>query len=272
MLGHSGQMAAMLAFVKMWTASLEQSLESLDVYREAQSHTPGEDERAGVSLVLRPETRDLALIHWTIPGKCGRVADLDSNHYLKAIVPVGAKRHPLQVAPHDIIMPVTGAVVLREKRSAKKSSRSSSDLNRLADPVVRFMHMFRVAKSKCDGGVELISCEVCFICESQNDVEGSKLQVCPMCLLASHDPCCGEVAKRFDFLADGKLSSPSYSSSSSGQGKIRLPFPLPSVRHDSGTRYFPDLFKDPQRQATGRVVLPRGPSGCDRKPKALRTN
>ncbi len=195
------------------------------MFCNAQKDKPGQDDRAGLSLVLHPNTGDLALMQWTIAGKQGRVADLDENNYVKCIVPVGPKKTPLKIDPEQILIPATGVKVLREKRRPKQFD--NNDLNRLPDTLVRFMRMWRVARSQehdGDGVATVMPTEDnvnCFVCghsgmaphvsvggednandhddddndNGQNPTDPTRIMMCPVCLLCSHPSCCKETLK-----------------------------------------------------------------------------
>ena len=183
-----------------WGERVQASL-SLELLVKAQRDMPGQDERSGVSLVIHPQTGDLAMFQWTIPGKEGRVADVDENNYLKCIVPVGSKRVPLKIDdPLAILLPATGVRVLREKRLKRQFG--GHDLNRLPDVLPRFMKIWRTAQSQSRGAViaqaEEDSC--CYMCgcasESCYNISSSAdsrmvghLLLCPMCLQCYHPDC-----------------------------------------------------------------------------------
>ena len=154
-------------------------------------------------------------MQWTIPGTRGRIADVDEHNFIKCIVPVGAKKEPLKLDElgAKIIIPQTGAYVVREKRNAKL--RSQANLNRLPDDLVRLQNILRAGQSKMqDSDVETL--DVCFCCghgelgdlahHSAIEVSGvvddvhpwSRCTVCPFCLLCSHDECCKNLVSHFN--------------------------------------------------------------------------
>lgn len=179
----------------LWTESVNQSIASLEFYKGHQSIAPGND--AGVSLIVHPTTRDLAFLQWTTPGSAGRVADVDHHNYLKCIVPVGAKRVPLDVSTAQILIPATGVKVLREKRRAREMIRP--DANRLPDPLVRFMKMRRCADSHRtdEGRLAAVADSPCFVCDEikRGDSEESTLRVCALCLQCAHLHCLNQLAQ-----------------------------------------------------------------------------
>lgn len=177
-----------------WTANFKEGIECLEYYFKAQQQKPGEDEHAGVSLIIHPETNDLALVQWTIPGKLGRIADCDENHLIKCIVPVGPKRVPLDLENAQILIPATGAMMIRERR-LKRNARADN-LNRLPPILVRFMKMWRSSQHE---GIDTIG-EICFVCGAEGGGSAapatpadSEFMLCPLCLLCSHKRCCGHL-------------------------------------------------------------------------------
>lgn len=175
-----------------WLANFNQSLASLQFYRAGSQQDPGKHESAGVSLIVLPETQDLAFIQWTIPGKAGRVADYDHHNYLKCIVPVGKKRVPLDLSNPTILIAATGVKVLRQKRRVREMVHS--DPNHIPDALVRFMNMWRSADGIHRGEETiLVADSTCFVCNAADiQVEGDDCvpRLCPMCLLCSHTRCC----------------------------------------------------------------------------------
>ena len=181
---------------------------------------------------------DFVLLQWTIPGKRGRIADVDEHNFIKCIVPVGAKKEPLKFDElgAKIIIPRTGAFVIREKRNAQL--RSQANLNRLPDDLVRLQNILRASQSKKqDSDVETL--DVCFCCghgelgdlahHSAIEISGvmddahhsSRCTVCPFCLLCSHDECCQNLVSHLnpdqkgddDFDNDGDPARPASCSS-----------------------------------------------------------
>ena len=73
-----------------------------------------------------------------VPGKTGRVADIDGNGCVIAIVPVGAKKNPIPVDPKSVIWPRTGVSMLREKKKLRPSVPSN---------VLRLKNMWQTVKS-----------------------------------------------------------------------------------------------------------------------------
>ena len=214
------------ATCNQWLASMKESFNSLEMFCNAQKDKPGQDDRAGLSLVIHPTTGDLAMMQWTITGKQGRIADVDENNYVKCIVPVGPKKVPLKIEPEQILIPATGVKVLREKRRPKQFGKD--DLNRLPDTLVRFMKMWRIARSQeqdGDGVGTLMPTEDnnnCFVCghsgmapcgsedaqdhddgNNGTDPDPTRIMMCPVCLLCSHPACCKETLKICNDRHDG---------------------------------------------------------------------
>ena len=195
-------------------------MRAVTYYCASQGSSPGE----GVSLVGIPSTgdegsptgfSDFVLVQWTIPGKRGRIADVDEHNFIKCIVPVGAKKEPLKLDELEakIIIPRTGAYVIRERRNA--TLRSQANLNRLPDDLVRLLNILRAGQSNMEDS-DLESLDVCFCCghgelgdlahHSALEVSGvmadvhpsSRCTVCPFCLLCSHDECCKSLVSHFN--------------------------------------------------------------------------
>ena len=229
---------------------MDRSLKSLKYYDAQKGKPPGQDEWSGVSLVQLPATQEgslprLVMLQWVIPGVSGRIADVDENHFLKSIVPVGPKRIPLKLEEvgAKIIVPATGVVLLREKRTAKL--RTSSSLNLLPDDLIRLMDMWQAAEGKKLGletGME--TDENCFICSkpcytpdsgsAEQDIpaatSGDCFTLCPFCLLCSHHECLERVLAALP----GRCET---------EGAVPLP-----LNKDQSTTSFPELFQDSSRQ------------------------
>ncbi len=218
----------------LWTESVNQSLASLEFYKARQSIAPAENEAAGVSLIVHPTTHDLAFIQWTTPGRAGRVADVDHNNYLKCIVPVGAKRIPLDLSNANILIPATGVKVLREKRRVREMIRP--DANRLPDPLVRFMKMWRCADSHRtdEGRLAAVADSPCFVCDEIRlesvDSEESTLRVCALCLQCAHLHCLNQLAQHAN--------------------TVSKEFPRP-LGHDTEQHPFPESLWSSDRQDWG---------------------
>lgn len=196
-----------------WLTSIRQSLKCLRFYHEAQNGTAGD----GLSLVqIPPQNADetqsqFVLIQWSVVPKRGRIADVDEHNYVKCIVPVGRKKEPLKLDEMDarIIIPVTGAKVLRERRTSLL--RSQANLNHLSDDMVRLLGILRAAQShREDAGLGTSVVEICFLCKKGDDDDSIEVQamvgsvtLCPLCLLGSHQRC----RDKFHEHVDGILPS-----------------------------------------------------------------
>lgn len=79
---------------------------------------------------------DLVLVQWVLAGKSGRIADLDAEDKIIAIVPSGKKRVPIDFSNSSIVHPATGIQMERVKKQ---------DRPKLPQQIKRLMDMWRVA-------------------------------------------------------------------------------------------------------------------------------
>ena len=243
--------AAMLeeAF-RQWNTHLQEGLAAMSMYRERclQGGAPGGDR--SVSLVSLPSTEpqscsQLLFIQWTDAGVKGRVADMSDDHFLKCIVPVGKKRHPLdfQQMGGRIIIPQTGVKLIKDKQFARVKNRLMP--NHVPDEMIHFMRMWRTAQSKeHDSGLETLLGDGCYICgctppEPQDlnvdDVEEQSashgvpqhvdltLSICPFCLLSSHQSCIEKLSHWLQQHHSAALPPAAAASSSSMQASSSSP-------------------------------------------------
>ena len=75
------------------------------------------------------------LVQWVLGGRSGRIADIDADSRVIAIVPAGAKRVPLDFSGSEIIHPATGVFMERVKKRERP---------RLPVHIKRLMTMWRV--------------------------------------------------------------------------------------------------------------------------------
>ena len=103
--------------------------------------------KTGLSLLLHRNTAYQAttdpdesnlkpvLVQWVNSGRSGRIADVDADSRVIAIVPAGAKRVPLDFSGSEIIHPATGVFMERVKKRERP---------RLPVHIKRLMTMWRV--------------------------------------------------------------------------------------------------------------------------------
>ena len=247
-------------------------MESLDYYAQAQDKLPGADLDSGVSVVALPpiaatgQEAQVVLVQWTIPGQEGRIADLDQNDRIKCIVPVGSKRNPTNFASlgAEIIIPATGAKVLRERRF--KANPNPFQKNLVQPVVLNLMKMLRICQSKLlddavPSGLEALlppgGGDPCFICRKGSDVDAAEggegpgsssgsvataqdygsgpVSLCPFCMTCSHASCCRTV------LHAGSIAS-QRSRLRARLMHYELEFPAPM--HCTSLQLFPSLLRE----------------------------
>lgn len=131
----------------MWAREIQSAIEALlDAQSARKKHSRETlSSSLGLSLVLHesgaPTDADetnkrISLIQWTIGGKRGRIADLDAESRVKAIVPTGAKKNPLDLSSSYIIHPAVGVAMERVKKR---------DRPQLPGKIVRLTSMWRTA-------------------------------------------------------------------------------------------------------------------------------
>lgn len=83
------------ALSQQWLESVQESVKSLRAQTQAQSRDVCGGREGGVSIVelqaSETEGPRAVLVAWTIPGKTGRIVDLDKDGCLIPVVCVGAK-------------------------------------------------------------------------------------------------------------------------------------------------------------------------------------
>ena len=216
-----------------WSAESQLAVKSLEFYSSSQTMQPGHE--GCVSLVSMPlcegsgESR-LVYFQWTVPGQQGRIADVTEDYFLKCIVPVGKKKTPLnlETVNGSIILPSTGARIVKDKQLAQLKSRFIA--NKIPEPVQRFERMWKVAERQRQGTARsdpdlfvLADADTCFVClqgkadntnvsnvvdeddggdsdpdvEHDNVDEDKQLSVCHFCLLCSHTHCAQQLVDAF---------------------------------------------------------------------------
>ena len=269
MQGESDRLASALS---EWLSSVQPGLASLDYYTSSQGKQPGENADSGVSLVALPETEthnddcpassssravltgpsQFVFVQWTEPGVKGRIADYDeTTNRVKCIVPVGAKRLPIDFTARgaSILIPATCVRVLRERRV--KSQLHDYQPNQVPAVLLRLMDMLRAGQSKLMDGINMTmgdSVPSCFVCarldldlpggnpsdteDMSGDVDRQRnpCTLCPVCMLCSHSRCCDKIFAEFQSRVDHSLASWPYPSTCKAADN------LPQILHDMSTR------------------------------------
>lgn len=186
------------ALSQQWLESVQESVKSLQAQTQAQSRDAPGGREAGVSIVelqaSETEGPRVVLVAWTIPGKTGRIVDLDKDGCLIPVVCVGAKRHPMdfQALNSKILVPATGVNFTRDRRVGRLGVR-----NVLPGVWKRFLDIWMAAVSRNFDGDSLASsssglptmCDVCNKVEVQQGQAGEASIKCPLCLFEMHSLC-----------------------------------------------------------------------------------
>ena len=172
-----------------WMRELTTTFNSLMLQYE-QRNTPPQDGELSLVAFARPggdasddQVVQVHLLHWYSLGVSGRIADLDERNGVKAIVPVGAKRWPLNF--HDLSMKMilsrTGTYMLKEKRKSRPV---------LQTDVVRIMKLWNLSLSFKNGltAEHFAPSNACDFCDSGDSSKGD-CRVCPCCLTTGHASC-----------------------------------------------------------------------------------
>ena len=154
----------------------------------------------GVSIVsYKPAgqaSRVVELVQWlhSQEGIKGRVANLDEEKRVKAIVPVGSRRVPIDFSEltlaSNIIYRDTGA------RSVKAKWKVNQAQSQMPDRLLSLLDMFRLAEGAMSSETAVDGGPLhCFIC---NSVQPRQLPLepalrCSLCLLPSHRQCVPEI-------------------------------------------------------------------------------
>ena len=125
---------------------IQRCSEGLDILTDQREHAGPDGDFDGVSIVsYRPEgssARNVEFMQWIAPGVSGRVATLDEQRHVKAIVPVGPRRLPIPFAELD------GTIICRDKkaRHVKAQWKKNQDQSKMPDQLLRLLDMFRLAE------------------------------------------------------------------------------------------------------------------------------
>ncbi len=145
--GHLAQTSRHLGAYCLWATEIQPAIQALLDAQSARAKHPRETlcSALGLSLVLYEaavstdadeSNKRIVLIQWTIGGKRGRIADLDSDSCVKTIVPTGAKKNPLDLSSSYIIHPAVGVSMERVKRRERP---------KLPSIIIRLTSMWRTA-------------------------------------------------------------------------------------------------------------------------------
>ena len=200
----------------MWVTEAAATMDALRFYARQSTCEP--DGSLGLVTVQGTDGSRVALMQWVLQGKLGRVADIDESFRVKAIVPVGAKKNPVE--PHLTILQRTG--VFMEKVRKRERPAVSNEL-------LRLMKVFEVGMeveaeiSHAGSAAAAGQCEQCAYCEIDSQEGKDKPKLCSFCLLCVHDRC---AESRVKPLLGGWLES------SGGNTRHSLAaFDMPAIPH-----------------------------------------
>ena len=194
---------------RLWIEGIEFSLKCFTEQQQALLHQQcGGREDAGVSIVEIPPEEGVhgprvVLVEWTVPGREGRIVDMDAEGNLITLMCVGSKRSPtnFQALSAKILVPATGVTYSRDKRHGKFAVK-----NRLPPNWNRVMLMWKAAHSRIfDAELPLelqLEDGICALCQShdsQSTGTSAASQpdlplLCPLCMLHMHKHCAQELA------------------------------------------------------------------------------
>ena len=200
---HDSVTSVLDRIVVSWLESLQKSLACLVEQNKAVlEQRCGGRESAGVSIVELPPLNDqgprVVLVEWTMPGRSGRIIDLDPDGNLVPLVCVGSKQHPtnFESLNANVLVPATGVTYTRDKRKGMFGVK-----NRLPEHWSRVMEIWTAAHSRlfADDILEDVgdddTAEPCVLC-SATEVEQHEPEqacLCPLCLIPSHKACAQKV-------------------------------------------------------------------------------
>lgn len=151
-------------------------------------------------IVANPSEREhqehecgIAFVAWRLPGKTGRMIEVDANNCLIATNPT-CQAFDLQEGNRhegsEILLPATGAWAHKSRRA---------DRPPVPPPALRLKQMFETALSHQCGTDDHLSLESCFVCgegalggEAAEEVEiteAKPISLCPFCLRSLHFTC-----------------------------------------------------------------------------------
>ncbi len=186
------------ALSQQWLESVQDSVNCLHAQTQAQSRDAPGGRDAGVSIVelqaSEQEGPRVVLVTWTLPGKTGRIVDLDKDGCLIPVVCVGAKRYPtdFQALNSKVLVPATGVNYTRDRRVGRLGVR-----NVLPPVWKRFLDIWMAAVSRNFDSDSLASsssglpttCDICNKVEVQQEEAEDASIKCPLCLFEMHSSC-----------------------------------------------------------------------------------
>lgn len=183
---------------------VSQCSEGIRLLTLQQAHMGDDGGFNGVSIVafdtLISRLRKVEIIHWKWDGYTagvrGRVAHLDNENRLKAILAVGANKEPIDFSAQerntDIIWRDTEVKMVKAKWKVQQNQ------NVMPDHLMRILEMFREAEGHISDEVPDGSTDInthatalkCYICQQPDQNDPMQLPVkCCLCMLSSHAQC-----------------------------------------------------------------------------------
>ena len=178
-----------------WATSCEKGIQLL---AQQRCHEGMLNDYDGVSLVSWNQAdgvgKHVEFIQWTVPGKKGRIADVDSsNGCLKPIVPVGAKKTPIMFdaagAETVIVWQDTGI------KPVKARWKVNQHQGKMPDHIMQLKSMWTLAVGDLREQDSELTCFICGGIQSPQ-LPLEQAQRCSLCLLVSHQCCMQMIASR----------------------------------------------------------------------------
>ena len=170
-------------------------------------HEGPDGDFSGVSLVELgfpgEDVRRVEFFQWTEPPSAGRIATLDQANRIKAIVPVGSRRLPLQLNDLSAFIIWRDTGVKHVKAQWKKDQQQSQ----MPQYLLRLKDMWTTANDPSFNSLAFADHHpVCFLCglENTNQFPVQPAKPCCLCLMASHVACVREIlpSLRAEAMAD----------------------------------------------------------------------
>ena len=239
---------------------VEQCSAGISILLEQREHAGPNGNFDGVSIVsFKPAnqaSRVVELVQWSQEGVKGRVTTLDEEKRVKAIVPVGHRRLPIDFSD----MTVASNIIYRDTgaRSVKAKWKVNQAQSLMPDRLLSLLDMFRLAEGSvssetaADGGSLR-----CFIC---NSAQPRQLPLepalrCSLCLLSSHKQCAPEIVQVLERAKQRRQgyvmqsASPTLASDMGSQSLQSLQLPLCAP----ADFIWPDAFRTTERRAVEQL-------------------
>ena len=202
----------------LWVTEMVATMDSLRFFQTRHRLQP--DRSLALVVVTGPR---VGLMQWVLEGKTGRIAEIDEEFRVKAIVPVGGKKSPIK--PESIIIANTG--VFMEKVRKKERPYVPPEVQRLMriweHGMMNHQDQEEALQEQEEGFFEM-----CAYCKSPRDPDGSssRAQPCSFCMLDAHDSCVKKYVLNtvLDPLHVGIGAGPSQASSDSRTTATATPF------------------------------------------------